>query len=210
MKTDIIVLHFEDRCPYEVGNFLKGPISDHHRSHIDFPGLAEIVEVTETTTKGDRRRQFEARLKVTLPDSFTSVKNEGPDASRPKLFSGAYWLRSKIPVAELDGRLCLIRIRQSHEIREGVFTLEARAHHALPEFHLINARQTAWDGARGITEILALDQYRADQLRRVNDCDDYAFSASFDLDVLHYVPEIQAVMEQRLLQELKRIGPAIG
>ena len=68
MKKDIITLKYFDRCPYEVGQGVKGPISDSRRGHIGFPGIGKIISVEKTVSKTDGETIYWAKLEVTLPD----------------------------------------------------------------------------------------------------------------------------------------------
>ena len=127
--------------------------------------------------------------------------------SPPRHFTGVHWLRSKIPLSELHKNNCLLRIRHGDILREGVFTLEARAHPSFPEYHHISAEHTFMTPTRGVTTLVTFDQHRADQIRRSTDApEDYNFVADIDAGrPLEYVQDIQDAVEKHLLEVLKRI-----
>src|SRR5262245_50557996 len=113
--------------------------------------------------------------------------------TKPRNFTGVHWLRSKIPLSELHKAKCLLRIRHGDILREGIFTLEARAHPAFPEFHHISAEHTFMTPTRGVTTLVTFDQHRADQIGRSDEApDQYSFVAHIDAGrSLEYTPDIQ-------------------
>ena len=127
--------------------------------------------------------------------------------SAPRHFTGVHWLRSNIPLSELHKKKCLLRIHHGDIVREGIFTLEARAHPSFPDYHHISAEHTFMTPTRGVTTLVTLDQHRADQIRRSDKApDQYSFVADIDArKPLEYVPDIQDAVEKHLLEMLKRI-----
>jgi hypothetical protein len=70
-RTDIIQRYFEGPCVYEVGNCQTRPIPDDRRSYIDFPWIAEVINVEKDASPIDHRTRFYAKLKVMLPDEMS-------------------------------------------------------------------------------------------------------------------------------------------
>lgn len=121
-------------------------------------------------------------------------------------FSGVYWLRSKIPVSDLHGKKCLLRIHNGPMVREGIFTFDARAHGHFAEYHQIQARHTALWQNSGTTTIIVFDQYRADHIRRADAGGEHSFVADIDGSrPIEYVTEIQDAVDAHLLGVLKEI-----
>src|SRR5947209_11527512 len=105
-----------------------------------------------------------------------------PTQSAPPHFTGVHWLRSKIPLSELHQKKCLLRIHDGQTIREGIFTLEARAHCSFPEYHHISAEHTFMTPTRGVTTLITFDQHRADQIRLSDEASEqYSFVADVDV-----------------------------
>jgi hypothetical protein len=65
---DVISMVFLDRCPYEVGQGVTGPISDSQRGHIGFPGIGKIIAVEKQESQLDKSVRYYVKLEVTLPD----------------------------------------------------------------------------------------------------------------------------------------------
>jgi len=65
---DIISMMFLDRCPYEVGHYVTGPLSDSRRSHIGFPGVGKIIAVEKEESRFGVSVRYHVKLEVTLPD----------------------------------------------------------------------------------------------------------------------------------------------
>ena len=65
---DIIPMMVLDRCPYEVGQYVTGPLSDSRRSHIGFPRVGEIIAVEKEDSRFGESVRYHVKLEVALPD----------------------------------------------------------------------------------------------------------------------------------------------
>jgi hypothetical protein len=65
---DLISVMFLERCPYEVGKHVTGPLSDSRRSHIGFPGVGKIIAIEKEDSRFDKSVRYHVKLEVTLLD----------------------------------------------------------------------------------------------------------------------------------------------
>jgi hypothetical protein len=122
-------------------------------------------------------------------------------------FTGIHWLRSKIPLSDLHEQEILLRFHDGGTVHGGIFTLEARAHCSLPEYHHVTASRTFMHSTGGVTTLITFDQHRANQITRSDEApSDYSFIANIDIRrPLQYVPEIQDTVEKHLLEVLEQL-----